>query len=339
MSRLSTAPPPAPPHETPQHTLMSEEDTTKIRIGISSCLMGEQVRFDSGHKRNAYINGVLAEYFDFHPFCPEVSIGLGIPREPIRLVTIDARIRCIGVKNSDLDVTEDLYRCADEQQDWQRDLCGYILKKDSPSCGMERVKLFSGDYPDRSGVGLYAARLMQNFPDLPVEEEGRLEDAVLRENFIQRVYIYSRWRKLVAQPLSIKSLTEFHARHKYIYMSHDQSLARQLGSWLADNNKADPDQLGREYLSKMMALLKHRATRKNHVNTLQHIQGYLKNHLDADDRAELTENISQYREGLLPLIVPITLLRHHFRRHPNDYIDNSYYMRPHPAELKLLNTL
>jgi uncharacterized protein YbgA (DUF1722 family)/uncharacterized protein YbbK (DUF523 family) len=318
---------------------MNGEGLEKIKIGISSCLMGEKVRFDSGHKRNAYINGILSNFFEFTTFCPEVAIGLSIPREPIRLVTLDDEVRCVGVKTPDLDVTEDLYQSADEQRDWHQDLRGYILKKGSPSCGMERVRLYKGDIPDRIGVGLYAARLMQNFPDLPVEEEGRLEDPVLRENFIQRVYIYSRWHKLMAQSVSMQSLTLFHAQHKYIYMSHDQVLARQLGSWLADNHKTEMTILSQQYLSKMMALLKHSASRKNHVNTLQHIQGYLKNHLDADDKAELTMSISQYREGLLPLIVPITLLRHHFRRHPVSYISDSYYMQPHPAELMLLNKL
>ncbi len=318
---------------------MDGEGLEKIKIGISSCLMGEKVRFDSGHKRNAYINGILANFFEFTNFCPEVEIGLSIPREPIRLVTLNDKVHCVGTRNPELDVTEDLYKSADEQQAWHRQLCGYILKKGSPSCGMERVRLYKGDIPDRIGVGLYAERLMQNFPNLPVEEEGRLEDPVLRENFIQRVYIYSRWQNLMEQAISMKSLTLFHAQHKYIYMSHDQSMARQLGSWLAESHKTDLDTLTTQYPLKMMTLLKRRATRKNHVNTLQHIQGYLKNHLDAGDKQELTANIKQYREGLLPLIVPITLLRHHFRRYPNNYISNSYYMQPHPAELMLLNSL
>jgi uncharacterized protein YbgA (DUF1722 family)/uncharacterized protein YbbK (DUF523 family) len=318
---------------------MNGKGLEKIKIGISSCLMGEKVRFDSGHKRNAYINGILANFFEFTTFCPEVEIGLSIPREPIRLVTLNDKVHCVGTRNPELDVTEDLYKSADEQQAWHRQLCGYILKKGSPSCGMERVRLYKGDIPDRIGVGLYAERLMQNFPNLPVEEEGRLEDPVLRENFIQRVYIYSRWQNLMEQAISMKSLTLFHAQHKYIYMSHDQSMARQLGSWLAESHKTDLDTLTTQYPLKMMTLLKHRATRKNHVNTLQHIQGYLKNHLDAGDKQELTTNIKQYREGLLPLIVPITLLRHYFRRYPNNYISNSYYMQPHPAELMLLNSL
>ena len=320
---------------------MSEDqpEIEKIKIGVSSCLLGDEVRFDSGHKRNAYINNVLANYFDFNKFCPEVAIGLGIPREPVRLVLFDQNIHCVGTKNADLDVTEDLYNIAEEQKHWQQQLCGYILKKDSPSCGMERVRLYKGDVPDRSGVGLYAHRLMQNFPDLPVEEEGRLEDAHLRENFIQRVYVYWRWKKLMAGEVSFKTLSEFHARHKYIFLSHDQSLARSLGAWLAENHKTDISEVAPEYLAKMMALLKKIASRRNHVNTLQHIQGYLKKDLGAKDKKELSDNINQYRKGLLPLIVPITLLRHHFMHHPNDYITNSYYMQPHPAELMLLNTL
>jgi uncharacterized protein YbgA (DUF1722 family)/uncharacterized protein YbbK (DUF523 family) len=318
---------------------MNEGGLEKIKIGISSCLMGEKVRFDSGHKRNAYINGILSDFFEFTSFCPEVEIGLSIPREPIRLVTLDDEVRCVGTRNPELDVTEDLYRSADEQQTWHRLLCGYILKKGSPSCGMERVRLYKGDIPDRIGVGLYAERLMQNFPDLPVEEEGRLEDPVLRENFIQRVYIYSRWQNLMAQDVSMKNLTLFHARHKYIYMSHNQLMAKELGAWLAENHQLDLATLAGRYCSKMMTLLKHPATRKNHVNTLQHIQGYLKNHLGPDDKAELTTNISLYRKGLLPLIVPITLLRHYFRHYPNEYISDSYYMQPHPAELMLLNRL
>jgi uncharacterized protein YbgA (DUF1722 family)/uncharacterized protein YbbK (DUF523 family) len=318
---------------------MSQENLEKIKVGISGCLLGEKVRFDSGHKRNAYVNNVLSNYFEFTAFCPEVEIGLGIPREPIRLVIFDEEVRCVGTKNKSMDVTEKLYQSADEQKDWHAELCGYILKKGSPSCGMERVRLYRGDMPERIGVGLYAQRLMQNFPELPVEEEGRLEDSLLRENFIQRVYIYWRWKKLMEEPVCFNDLTVFHARHKYIFMSHDQTLARELGTWLAENHKTEISTVTSQYLSKMMSLLKHIATRRNHVNTLQHIQGYLKKHLTADDKLELTTNIHQYREGLLPLVVPITLLRHHFRHNPNSYISDSYYMQPHPAELMLLNSL
>ncbi len=316
----------------------------KIKVGISSCLLGEKVRFDSGHKKNAFINSMLADYFDFTGFCPEVDIGLGIPRETIRLVEIEDSVRCVGTKTPDMDVTDRLYESAEKKKRWHQGLCGYILKKDSPSCGMERVKVYKGDMPGRKGIGIYAERLMQNFPSLPVEEEGRLEDSRLRENFIQRVYIYWRWQTMVDDGLSLKALQTFHAQHKYIFMSHDQNLARPLGAMLATKEAATKDQalfnqLALNYLEQMMTLLKKVATRNNHVNTLHHIQGYLKNYLSADDKQELTDIIHQYREGLLPLIVPITLLRHHFRRNPDKYIANSYYMQPHPGELMLLNNL
>lgn len=308
-----------------------------IRIGISSCLLGESVRFDSGHKRNAYITGVLQNYFDFISFCPEVEIGLGIPREPIRLVSIAGDIRCQGTKNSTLDVTDKLQAIADKQKSWHRQLCGYILKKDSPSCGMERVKIYSKGAPSREGVGLYAKTLLQNFPFLPVEEEGRLEDPALRENFIQRVYTYSRWKAIQQPQLTLSDLQNFHAQHKYIFMSHNQTKARELGALLATNKNTELNSLADKYLEAMMLTLKFIATKKNHVNTLQHIQGYLKNSLDADDKKELNVVIEDYRKGLLPLIVPITLLRHHFRKNPNDYIDQSLYLSPYPGELMLLN--
>lgn len=302
--------------------------------------MGENVRFDSGHKKNAYITGILNNYFEFSPFCPEVSIGLGIPRETIRLVNVDDEVRCVGTKSADLDVTEKLYQSAEDQRNWHTELSGYILKKDSPSCGMERVKLYKGvekgHMAEKIAVGLYAKRLMENFPHLPVEEEGRLGDAKLRENFIQRVYIYARWQAMEKEGFTLAGLQAFHAKHKYIFMSHNQNLGRTLGASLANSDK-EINVLALEYLASMMMLLKSTATRKNHVNTLQHIQGYLKNDLDAGDKEELRSTIEDYHKGLLPLIVPITLLRHHFRRNPKGYIENSYYLQPHPGELMLLN--
>lgn len=319
---------------------MNTEALDKIKIGISSCLMGEKVRFDAGHKKNNYVTDTLSNYFEFTPFCPEVSIGLGIPRETIRLVSVDDEIRCVGTKSADLDVTEKLYQSADDQKHWVAELSGYILKKDSPSCGMERVKVYQGiekgKMAEKSGIGLYAKRLMENFPHLPIEEEGRLSDPRLRENFIQRVYIYARWQELEHKGFSIRALQTFHAQHKYIFMSHNQTLGRALGASLANSDK-DIEVLAQEYLAAMMTLLKSIATVKNHVNTLQHIQGYLKNDLDAGDKEELRVTIENYQKFLLPLIVPITLLRHHFRRHPKDYIENSFYLQPHPGEMMLLN--
>jgi uncharacterized protein YbgA (DUF1722 family)/uncharacterized protein YbbK (DUF523 family) len=316
---------------------MEKTDLSKVKIGISSCLLGEEVRFDGGHKKNSYITGVLTQHFTFVPFCPEVEAGLGTPREPIRLILENDEVKCVGVKTPEWDVTELLEAVAKPKRDWQRDLCGYILKKDSPSCGMERVKVYSKGAPNRSGVGLYAQGLIKNYPHLPIEEEGRLEDPHLRENFIQRVYVYSRWKKMQQQGCSLNALQDFHACHKYIFMSHNQQKARELGVLMANHDGLSLDVLAQRYLSAMMSLLKTISTRKNHVNTLQHIQGYLKTHLDNDDKAELSEAIDDYRQGLLPLIVPITLLRHHFRKHPNEYIEHSFYMEPHPGEMMLLN--
>lgn len=311
----------------------------KIPIGISSCLLGEEVRFDSGHKNNSYITGTLGNYFEFKSFCPEVSIGLGIPREPIRLIEENNKIQCIGSKTASLNVTTKLIACADQQKHWHAKIYGYILKKDSPSCGMERVKVYKNNHPERSGKGLYAQQLMKNFPNLPVEEEGRLGDPVLRENFIKRVFIYERWRQLCQSKLTIASLTRFHAQHKLILMSHDQNKAKELGRKLSEISASSIITFAQQYETDLMNLLKIKATRKNNVNVLQHIQGYLKNYLDKEDKIELSGVIEQYRLGFLPLIVPITLLKHHFMKHPDEYISDSYFINPHPKELMLLNTL
>lgn len=322
---------------------MNEQHIHKIPVGISSCLLGERVRYDGGHKGHSYITRTLGDYFEFQPFCPELAIGLGVPRKPIRLQRMKvgnaADIRCVQIDDFSKDYSDQLRDCADQQQDWQRKLCGYILKKDSPSCGMERVKIWDDTMPVREGVGFFAARMMKNLPFLPVEEEGRLGDAVLRENFIQRVFAMRRWHELQQEGISVGALVEFHARHKLILMSRDQVRYRELGRFVADITRANLNEKIEDYLNMFMDLLKVRATRKNHVNVLQHIQGYLKNHLDSEDKQELVQTIDKYRAGQLPLIVPITLLNHHFRRNPDDYIANSYYMNPYPEELCLQNAI
>ena len=309
----------------------------KIPIGISSCLLGQAVRYDGGHKRDAYINGTLSEYFDFHPFCPEVEIGLGTPRPTIHLVKVDGALRCVGIKDPEIDVTERLRLHAEQKKALHAELCGYILKNNSPSCGMERVKVYEGIQSHKDGVGIYAQEMMRLNPLLPVEEEGRLGDAGLRENFIQRVYVLYRWKQMLETELTPSDLTHFHARHKLIIMSHDDY--RDLGQLLASVTKANVADLAEQYILQLMITLKKVAKRKNHVNVLQHIQGYLKKDLAADDKAELCEVIERYRNGYIPLIVPITLLKHHFRKSPDPYIDDSYYMSPYPQELRLINQL
>lgn len=323
---------------------MSETNTTtaehRIPVGVSSCLLGERVRYDGGHKGHSYITRTLGDYFEFRPFCPELAIGLGVPRKPIRLQRqADNTVRCIQSDAPGKDYTEALLACADEQRHWQQALCGYILKKDSPSCGMERVKVWDNTMPSRDGVGLFARRLMENFPYLPVEEEGRLGDAVLRENFIQRVFAMRRWHELYARGLTVAGLMDFHARHKLILMSHHQEAYRQLGRLIAGTDNDSIEENANRYLHEFMAAMKKRATRSNHVNVLQHIQGYLKQNLDADDKQELVQTLEKYKKGQVPLIVPITLLNHFFRKHPDEYISRSYYMTPYPEELCLQNVI
>lgn len=313
----------------------------KILVGVSSCLMGEKVRFDSGHKHSSFLTKQLSTYFEYRPFCPEMAIGLGVPREPIRLISSKENpdeIRCVGTKDPSRDFTDQLKQSADQQRNWHQDLCGYVLKKDSPSCGMQRVKVYTNGMPNGSDSGIYAKRLMENFPDLPVEEEGRLNDAAIRENFISRVIIYSRLREL-QRDNSLHHLLQFHARHKLIFMSHNQQKTRAIGKRLSQVRAADIEDFMPAYVSATMEILTIIATKRNHVNVLQHMQGYLKRDIDSQDKQELCDVTNQYRLGKLPLIVPISLMRHYFRRHPNPWINNSYYLDPHPRELMLLNAL
>ena len=315
------------------------EEQDRILVGVSSCLIGERVRFDGGHKQNRYVMDTLGQYFRFRPFCPEMAIGLGVPRQTIHLVGDGESLSAVGVKDSSVNVTRELVDIAHQQRDWHAQIFGYIVKKDSPSCGMERVRVYRNGQAQRHGVGLYTRTLMENFPSLPVEEEGRLGDPVLRESFVKRVFIYKRWHDMVDQGLDWAALTDFHARHKLILYSHNQERGRKLGRELSEAHQEPVEDYAPRYLAELMQILRISAKRSNHVNVLEHIRGYLKQDLDKDDKQELTETIEKYRRGLLPLIVPITLLRHHFRKCPNTYIDRSYYMRPHPDELMLLNSL
>ncbi len=327
-------------HDKEFQATANEDMLDKIQVGISSCLLGQEVRFDGGHKHNSYVTGTLSKYFDFVPVCPEAAVGLGIPREPIRLVQRGDEIRTQGVRSKELDPTDDLATFAHRTVRQLDDISGYILKNNSPSCGMERVKVYSEKgIPQRTGVGIYAGVLLQSLPLLPVEEEGRLGDPVLRENFIERVFVYHRWQQLINSGLSARNLVEFHSNHKFLILAHNQENYRQLGRMVAEAGNAVIEQLAADYIAKLMATLKQPATPKQHVNVLQHLHGYLKEHLDKLDREEMVEIIEQYRQGLVPLIVPITLIRHHFRRRPDPYVMRQYYLSPHPKELMLRNRI
>lgn len=312
----------------------------KIAIGISSCLLGEEVRFDGGHKRDSYILGTLSDYFTFRPVCPEVAIGLPIPRPPIRLVQQQDGIHVVGVKDPSVDVTDRLHAYGRKMADEMRGISGFIFKRASPSCGMERVKLYAPD--GRSigkAAGAFAEEMMKGQPLLPTEEEGRLGDPGLRENFIMRVFVFHRWQQLMAGGLSASRLIDFHADHKYLIMAHNQAAYKRMGQLLAKAGKGDIGQLAKAYVQELMTALSRPVPRKQHVNVLQHLLGYLKQQLDAEDKAEMLEVIEQYRDGIVPLIVPITLLKHHFRRHPHEYIERQVYLTPHPHELMLRNLI
>lgn len=314
---------------------------TSIKVGISSCLLGEPVRFNGGHKQSHLCKDVLSQYFDYVPLCPEQAIGLGTPREPIRLVGNTQQPRAVGTVNPSMDVSAALTEYGQRKAAELTDICGYILMQKSPSCGMQRVKVYqdSGHTAEHDGVGLFAAALMQAQPNLPVEEDGRLNDPVLRENFITRVFAYAQWRELLSSGLTLKKLYEFHARYKYQLMANSPSDCTALGRMLANSQQEQFDVLAENYFSLFMSALKKIANRGTHTNVLQHISGYIKDSLDADEKRELQALISQYRDSIVPLIVPLTLLKHHFNRHPDPYIAGQVYLQPHPENLSLRNAI
>lgn len=313
----------------------------RVKIGVSSCLLGQEVRFNGGHKRDGFVVGGLARFVDYVPVCPEVAIGLGVPRPTIRLVGDPEQPRAVGSDDPDRDVTQRLADFAAGQVPSLGGIHGYILKKDSPSCGMERVKVYSpkGGAAQRKGVGIYARVLMGRLPLLPVEEEGRLNDPVLRENFLTRVFVYERWQRLLAAGLTRGALIGFHSDHKYLAMAHSQAAYRRMGQLLSDLKNADMEAVAPMYIAELMAALQRRVNRKRHVNVLQHMMGYLKRRIDGGDKAELAESIESYRRGEVPLVVPVTLLRHYFRRNPDPYMERQVYLRPHPDELSLRNAI
>lgn len=319
---------------------MKKPQSEKITIGVSACLLGREVRFDGGHKRSRFITDSLARHFELTAFCPEVAIGMGTPRQPIRLTGDVENPQAVGVKTPELDVTQPLRDYGKKTAGDIHDLCGFIFKKDSPSCGMERVKVYNEKgMPERTGTGLFANEIIKAHPLLPVEEEGRLNDAHLRDNFITRVYVYARWKALLKAGLSKSALLEFHTGHKYLVMSHSPVRYRELGQMLSDLSRASLADIADGYFACLMQALSVPATRKRHANVLQHLLGYMKNTLDSAHRIDLDRSIDAYRRGEYPLVVPIRLLQHHFSMHPRPYISQQVYLDPHPRELLLRNNL
>ncbi|MDD1149337.1 MULTISPECIES: YbgA family protein [Pseudomonas] len=315
--------------------------SAKPKIAISACLMGVEVRYNGGHKESRLCSRVLSEHFDFVPLCPEVAIGMGTPREPIRLVGEPEQPRAVGTVDASLDVTLPLAEYGERMAAQVDDICGYIFMQNSPSCGLERVKVYQANgIPHRNGGrGIYAQAFCAQHPDLPVEEAGRLNDPVLRENFLTRVYVYRDWQALLKQGLTRRALTDFHSRCKYLLMAHHPVQYKTLGNLLGSMGKGDPNLIGPRYFSELMAALSKCATRGTHSNVLQHLSGYLKQSISPEDKQEVQHVIGQYRHGIVPLVVPLTLLKHHFRQHPDPYIAQQLYLQPHPENLSLRNAI
>ena len=315
------------------------QDLRPIRVGISACLLGQTVRYDGGHKRDPFLVDTFGRFVQWVPVCPEVEAGFGTPREAMRLVRAPAGVRLVTVK-SRVDVTAPLAAAVAARIRTlpEEELSGYILKKGSPSCGLMRVKVYdAGGMPSPGGRGLFATALTEAFPYLPVEEEGRLSDPRLRENFVERVFGYWRLRRLFAKRWSVASLVRFHAAHKLVLMAHSPTAATALGRIVATAHALGRAQTERRYSEGFMEALALIATTRRHTNVLQHVAGYFKRLVDTGSRQELAATIEDYRQGLVPLIVPITLIRHHVRAHQIAYLADQLYLAPHPKELMLRN--
>ena len=309
----------------------------KIRLGISTCLLGENVRYDGGHKRDRFIIGTLGEFVEFVPVCPEMECGLGVPRESMRLEGQPESPRLVTGRTK-IDHTERMVNWARKRvkELEKEDLCGFVFKSNSPSSGMERVRVYGEKgMPVRKGVGMFARIFMDHFPLLPVEEDGRLHDIKLRENFIERIFTLKRWRELMGNKRSRGKLVTFHTQHKLLILSHSPKHAGAMGKLVAKAKQLPQDELYSVYQDLLMQALKLKTTIKKNINVLQHMMGYFKKQLSGDEKQELLGTIDLYREGYVPLIVPITLIKHYVRKYDQPYLKQQVYLNPHPRELKL----
>jgi len=310
------------------------------RLGISRCLLGENVRYDAGHKLDRFLRDGLGQHVEFVPVCPEVECGLSVPREAMRLVGEPASPRLVTTKSRE-DITPRMTAWADERvaELGRVGLCGFVFKFGSPSSGMSRVKVYpeAGGVPALKGRGLFAARLMDAMPLLPFEDEGRLNDPALRENFLERIFVMHRWLQMARQGVTLGRLVDFHTRHKLLVMAHSVVHYRSLGRLVAEGARTNLDDLQRAYLAGLMQGLRLEATVKKQSNVLSHVMGYFKRQLSSDEKQELLEVLEAYAHELVPLIVPVTLLNHYVRKFEEGYLAGQWYLHPHPAELKLRN--
>jgi uncharacterized protein YbgA (DUF1722 family)/uncharacterized protein YbbK (DUF523 family) len=311
----------------------------KIKLGISTCLLGENVRYDGGHKLDRFLTETLGQYVEYVPVCPEVECGLPIPREALRLVGNPDSPRLVTTRTKQ-DLTDRMTQWAQKRVDEleKEGLFGFIFKSDSPSSGMERVKVYSDQgMPAKKGIGMFARTFMEHFPLLPVEEEGRLHDPILRENFIERIFTLKRWREIVAQKESRGNLVIFHTRHKLLILSHSPRHYETMGKWVAQAKDLPPKELYQKYQILLMEALLLKTTPKKNSNVLQHMMGYFKEQLSSDEKQELLEVIDHYRQEYIPLIVPATLMNHYVRKYNQPYLKEQVYLSPHPVELQLRN--
>jgi uncharacterized protein YbgA (DUF1722 family)/uncharacterized protein YbbK (DUF523 family) len=306
-----------------------------IVIGISACLIGEKVRFDASNKPSNFCNKELGQHVTYKAYCPEVAVGMPIPRPTIRLIKEEQIIK-IARPDGSGDVTTAIKAYGKKIASISQNLSGYVFCAKSPTCGMERVKVYSatGDPLQAQGVGVFSREIMKANLLLPCEENGRLNDPILKENFVARVYAYRHWQAVVESGISKHKLTTFHAQYKYTLMSHDLIAFKQLGRLLASADIA-VEEMAEQYIAGLMTALKRIATRKNHANTLFHIQGYFAKHLNKEQRKELSQQIDAYREGLMPLMVPLTLINHYLLAYPKIYLAQQSYLNPYPESLKL----
>ena len=313
--------------------------TAPLRLGISRCLLGEEVRFDGGHRRAAFLTEVLGQYVEWVPVCPEVEAGLGTPREEMRLVGDPQDPRLVTIK-SGTDHTRALETMTTNRVEELKELglSGYVFKKGSPSCGVERVRIYNEHgKASRNGVGLFARAFIEEFPLIPVEEEGRLCDPTLRENFIERVFCYRRWQDLVQSGVTKQALVQFHTIHKYLLLAHNPQQCEVLGRLVGQAHQHRPKELAYRYGELFMKTLAVKATVRKHVHVLQHILRYFKEQLGAHEKAELLDMIGDYHHGLTPLIVPLTLIKHYVQIFGVSYIRDQVYLNPHPIEVMLRN--
>jgi uncharacterized protein YbgA (DUF1722 family)/uncharacterized protein YbbK (DUF523 family) len=316
-----------------------DDESPPIRVGISSCLLGQKVRYDGGHKHDRFLTGTFGRFVEWVGVCPEVEAGMGIPRESIHLSGTSDAPRLVGTKTG-TDHTDAMRRYSDRRARAleQMDLCGYVLKRDSPSCGMERVRVFSDKaMPQRNGRGLFAEVLIRKLPLLPVEEEGRLNDPPLRENFIERIFAYRRLRNLFSGRWTARRLVEFHTAHKLQIMAHSPVAYRDLGRLVASVKRVPRAQLREQYERGFMDALAKKATPGRNRNVLEHMLGYFRDELDPESRAEIAALIRDYHAGFVPLVVPLSLIGHYVRKLRVTYLLGQTYLEPHPKELMLRN--